>query len=282
MFIALTNSAHVDTRLLLRRQSGGELALSHELHENLEMPGEPLIGGSDPAQNDPEVVRREYADEAGLLGRASLWTRRVGPQPQDVAFDEVIAARPASVLEVGCGRGEFAERVVAAGIRVVATDQSPRMVELTAARGVNGMVADVQDLPFAEAEFDVAVANFMLYHVPDLDRGLAELARVVKPGGCLIAATNSRFQLAELWELVARDLSDRDDGFTRENGDLRLGKFFSHVRRIDLDTKMRLTSAEIRDYVEHSIRHQHLAAQVPDMPEPLEVTAADSVFVAGK
>jgi SAM-dependent methyltransferase len=236
----------------------------------------------DRAQNDPDVVRREYLNESGLTGRASLWTRRAGPQPQDVAFEELTGGTPGNVLEVGCGRGEFAERVVLAGIEILATDQSPRMVQLTADRGIRSEVADVQDLRFDDDEFDVAVANFMLYHVPDLDRGIAELARVIQPGGRLIATTNSRRQLAELWELVGRDLSDRDDGFTRENGEAQLATRFQSVRRRDLDTTMLLTTTAIRDYVRHSIRHRHLAAVVPDLVEPLQVTAADSVFIATK
>ena len=59
--------------------------------------------------DDPEAVRREYADETGLSVRTAIWGRRSGQQPLDIAFDEVIAARPRRVLEVGCGRGEFAE-----------------------------------------------------------------------------------------------------------------------------------------------------------------------------
>lgn len=80
------------------------------------------------AQNDPEAVRNEYADESGLAGRASLWARRDGPQPQDVAFEQLIGAGPSRVLEVGCGRGESAERVMHAGVEIVAIDQAPRMV----------------------------------------------------------------------------------------------------------------------------------------------------------
>src|SRR4051812_8576118 len=129
-------------------------------------------------QNDPEVVRREYSDEKGLAGRQSLWARRRGGHPLDVAFEEVVALRPRRVLEVGCGQGEFAERLVAHGLDVVAVDQSERMVELTRARGVDARIGDIQGLPFVADEFDLVVANFVLYHVPDLQRGLAELARV--------------------------------------------------------------------------------------------------------
>jgi SAM-dependent methyltransferase len=233
-------------------------------------------------QNDPEAVRREYADETGLAVRSALWARRSGPQAPDVAFDEVVAAGPRRLLEVGCGRGELAARLAEAGIEVVAVDQSERMVELTAARGVEARVADVQGLPFESGSFDAAVANFVLYHVPDVDRGLSELARVLRPSGVLVAGTNGFRQLAEIWELVGRDLSDRSSLFMRETGEAMLAPHFAAARRIDLDGTIDLTAPEVREYVAHSVRHRHLAECVPDFPGTLEVTAASSVFVAEK
>ena len=110
-------------------------------------------------QNDPELVRSEYADESRFLARFSIWADR-DPNPPDVAFDEVVALRPRRALEVGCGTGGFAARLVEAGVGVVAVDQSERMAELTKGLGVDARVADVQELPFAHGEFDVAVANF--------------------------------------------------------------------------------------------------------------------------
>lgn len=231
-------------------------------------------------QDDAEAVRREYADETGLSKRIALWARRPGPQPQNVAFEEVIAAAPQRVIEVGCGQGEFAEALVRAGIEVVAVDQSPRMVELTAARGVDARVGDIQELPFPAESFDAAVANFMLYHVPDLDRGLSELARVLRASGVLVAATNSVRQLAELWELVGRDLSDRADLFMRETGEPILRRHFNAVRRIDLDSTIALTASEMRDYIAHSVRHRHLAERVPEFAGTLTVTTGSCVFVA--
>jgi hypothetical protein len=136
--------------------------------------------------------------------------------------------------------------------------------------------------PVATHRHSHAVGIDALPHVPNLDQGIADLWWVIRPGGRLIATTGSRLQLAELWELVGRDRSDRDGGFTRENGEQRLAKRFATVRRRDLDTTIRLTATEIRDYVGHSVRHQHLAARVPDLSGPLMVTAADSVFIATK
>ena len=93
------------------------------------------------------------------------------------------------------------------GCEVVAIDQSTRMVELARKRGVDARVGDVQELEFGDAAFDAVVAAWMLYHVPDLHLGLAECARVLRPGGALVAVTNAATDFAELWALVGRDTS---------------------------------------------------------------------------
>ena len=102
-----------------------------------------------PKLNDPELVRREYADESGLAARMAVQQSATGPDPYAVVFEAVAEREPGLVLEVGCGRGELAERMSRElNASVVAVDQSERMVELTAARGVEAIVADAQDLPF--------------------------------------------------------------------------------------------------------------------------------------
>jgi SAM-dependent methyltransferase len=228
-------------------------------------------------QDDPAAVRAEYADETGLAVRTALWARRTGPRAQDVAFELILAARPRRVLEVGCGRGELAERLAAAGLEVVALDQSERMVDLTRARGIDARIGDVQALPFEDGSFDVGVANFMLYHVPELDRGLAELARVAH---VLVAATNGYDQLREMWELVGRNLAERRTLFMRETGEELLRRYFRDVRMIDLPATVELNADDMRHYIAHSVRHRHLADRVPDFPGTRAVTASTAVFVA--
>ena len=168
--------------------------------------------------DDPALVAGEYADDARLRRRAHAFTGAgTAVDARGPLVAAVVEARPARVLEVGCGWGELAEWIARdTGAEVVATDLSPHMVELARSRGVVAQVADVQELPFADGEFDVAVAAWMLYHVPDLDRGLAELARVLRPGGRLVAVTNSRYHLLELRELVGSGPSLLK--FNRENG----------------------------------------------------------------
>jgi SAM-dependent methyltransferase len=228
-------------------------------------------------QDDPDVVRREYSDERGLAGRQSLWSRRRGGQPLDVAFDEVVALQPRSVLEVGCGQGEFAERLLVHGLDVVAVDQSERMVELTAARGVDARVGDVHALPFAADEFDVAVANFVLYHVSDLHQGLSELARV---SPVLVATTNGERHLSEMWAVVDRDLWSRTHLFFRENGEGYLREHYADVRMVDVPGTISMTADDMRHYIGHSIAHKHLVERVPNFAGATTVTASSCVFVA--
>src|SRR5205823_2349887 len=90
------------------------------------------------ALNDPELVRDEYADESRFAVRAAAWASATGPDPRDVAFEAVAELAQRRVLEVGCGRGELAARIVEeTGAELVALDQSERMVELSRARGVD-------------------------------------------------------------------------------------------------------------------------------------------------
>jgi SAM-dependent methyltransferase len=156
------------------------------------------------------------------------------------------------------------------------------MVELARARGVAAQVADVQELPFADGDFDVAVAAWMLYHVPDLDRGLAELARVLRPGGRLVAVTNSRFHLLELRELVGSGPSLLK--FNRENGLELLAPHFADVRREDIDGRLEFADrAEVEEYVRASISMSPFVENLPAVvEEPFFSRRANSIFVAEK
>ena len=184
--------------------------------------------------DDEEFVRGQYRSPERLETRISVWQPGAdGRTPQDVALAHVAAAAPGRLLEVGSGTGAFAARCLAElGCDVVALDASAEMVRATQARGVHAVIGDIQELPFPDADFDCAVAAWMLYHVPDLDRGVAELARVLRPGGRLVAITNGRESLRELYELVGGER--RDSAFSSENGAEVLGRTFARVERYDV------------------------------------------------
>ena len=128
------------------------------------------------------------------------------------------------MLEVGCGPGELAARMATElGARGRRGGLSPRMVELARARGVDARVGDVQELPFADASFDCAVAAWMLFHVPDLDRGLGELARVLRPAGGSSRSTNGARAPRRAVGARRRARVARRVASSRENGAGALG-----------------------------------------------------------
>jgi len=231
--------------------------------------------------DDPELVRREYADESRFAVRAAAQRAATGLDPKQVAFDAVAEVAPRRVLEVGPGRGELVERVMRRlGAEVTAVDQSERMVELTRARGVDALVGDVQALPFADGSFDCAIAAWMLYHVPDLDRGLAELARVLVRGGRLVAVTNTDLNLPELWGRFGRH-AVRAHSFNAENGAGILRRHFARVERRDVEGTVTFPDWEAaRAYVAASITRPDLADRLEPFDGPLVCTRLIAVFVA--
>ena len=186
--------------------------------------------------DDPALVREQYATEANLRARQAIYATREGPDAREMLWDAVVEAQPRRVLEVGGGPGELSERILRElGVDVRFVDISPRMVELARARGIDAEVGDVQELRFDDGEFDVAVAAWMLYHVPDLDRGVAEVARVLRPGGRLVAVVNSETHLQELRRLFPLATPS---SITRETGAEILGRHFAAVERRDADGRV--------------------------------------------
>ncbi len=108
------------------------------------------------------------------------------------------------VLDAGCGSGLLASALRANGAQVTGFDGSPAMVELARNRlgaGVDIQVADLAEpLPFDDAEFDDVVASLVLHYLADWDAPLAEMRRVLRPGGRLLLSVNhpAIFKLANL------------------------------------------------------------------------------------
>src|ERR1700681_4700792 len=96
------------------------------------------------------------------------------------------------VLDVGCGNGYVLSRYAAAGATVYGVDIHSKAIELTKKRfqllNLRGefRVAEAEDLPFDDGAFDCVTCMGVLHHVPDTERSLGEIRRVLKPGGRLI------------------------------------------------------------------------------------------------
>jgi 2-polyprenyl-6-hydroxyphenyl methylase/3-demethylubiquinone-9 3-methyltransferase len=99
------------------------------------------------------------------------------------------------VLDAGCGGGLVSKGLAEAGVRVVGVDRLPGCLEVArraVPAGLRTAVGELERLPFADASFDAVVAADVLEHVPDLPAAVAELARVLRPGGAFLFDTINR------------------------------------------------------------------------------------------
>jgi SAM-dependent methyltransferase len=106
------------------------------------------------------------------------------------------------VLEVGCGEGRVTRDLTARGYAMTALDVSPTLVAAAAERDPAGCyaVASADALPHGDTSFDLVVAYNVLMDVADMPRAVAEIGRVLAPGGCLCACVTHPLADAGRWE----------------------------------------------------------------------------------
>jgi SAM-dependent methyltransferase len=131
---------------------------------------------------------------------------------------EWLAAQPGErILDLGCGDGQLTQRIAAAGSHVVGVDASPEMVAAARARGIAADEAGAEALPYADESFDAVFSNAALHWVRGQDAMMAEVRRVLKPGGRFVAEMGGHGNIAAirvaLRSVLARHgFGDREDG----------------------------------------------------------------------
>jgi SAM-dependent methyltransferase len=202
----------------------------------------------------------QYRDSSKLTARANLHSRYGTANMPWFAWvvKQVEWKRDAVVLEVGCGPGwiwEQARHGVPGDLQLMLTDLSIGMVEEAVERtrasfgDVDGAVVNAETLPFAAHTFDTVVANHMLYHVPDPAQAVAELRRVLRDDGVLIAATNGPSHLHELLEITTEVFGPNAwprflDAFGAHNGAGILDPHFASVEWCNYDGDLVCTNAD--------------------------------------
>jgi len=131
------------------------------------------------------VANNLFADGEAYERTMGRWSRLVG----DEFVNWLDTPKGLRWIDVGCGNGAFTERLLSrcAPAKVIAID--PSKEQLAYARAQPGtksaqfQVADAQNLPFADGSFDAAVMALVITFVPDPSKAVAEMTRVVRPGG---------------------------------------------------------------------------------------------------
>ncbi len=122
-----------------------------------------------------------------------------------------------AVLEVGCGTGLVLERIATFAKEARGVDLSPGMLEKAKARGLDVQLGSATALPYADEQFDVTCSFKVLAHVPDIEKALAEMARVTRPGGYVLAEFYNPYSFRGLLRALG---PKRAIGSTRKESDV--------------------------------------------------------------
>lgn len=125
--------------------------------------------------------RYDFVTRTFSFGMDSRWKR--------MAVDRAPLPADAAVLDLACGTGDFSELVVRKlpRARSIAADLTEPMLDLARKREINTLVcADAQSLPFPSESFDCVFVGYGLRNFPNLLAAVKEIARVLRPGGCLV------------------------------------------------------------------------------------------------
>ena len=209
------------------------------------------------SSNDAEAVKAQYASSGGLNTRIAFHDRysvnRTGFGNWILSNCEI--PEGAKVLELGCGTAAMwagRDDLIAGCGLLMLTDLSEGM--LSAARAAIGerknvayAPADIQDIPFEDGSFDAVIANSMLYHVPDVKKGIREVRRVLRDRGVFYCATygerNFTDVLAQWFELDG-EVFTPNRNFTMQNGEALLRTAFADVEARSYEDSLRISDVD--------------------------------------
>ncbi|MCO5207472.1 MAG: class I SAM-dependent methyltransferase [Anaerolineae bacterium] len=216
-------------------------------------------------------VKRQYAAEDNLAIRIRTHKLYTEPKLDFVAWvlDHINWRGDEVVLDVGCGSGNYVAATRPHARHYVANDFSFGMLSGLEFDGLERVNLNAEKLPYASNSADVILANHMIYHIMDAPAAVREFRRVLRQGGTLLAATNSRHSMAELdtilqaatQRLGAQPLRTASSvlTFTLENGAALLEQQFANVTCDVLDAAFVFPEAQpVIDYLS-TTRERHVA-----------------------
>lgn len=237
--------------------------------------------------NEETNIIEQYKNAKNLNDRISLH-EKYSTNSQgwfNWLFEKIDFSKVNRLLELGCGNGKLWQenKIDLRNREIFLSDISEGMVEEVRNKlgsDFNCIVADAEKIPFKDAYFDSIIANHVLFYLNDLNQGLKEIRRVLKPNGVLYCSTYGSKHMKEITEIVQNfdsriNLSNHSlyDVFGLENGECILKQYFTSVQRMDYQDSLEITESKpLIDYIMscHGNQNEILGPRLSEFKEYIE------------
>lgn len=237
--------------------------------------------------NEETNIIEQYKNAKNLNDRISLHEKYSTNKQGwfNWLFNQIDFSRVNRLLELGCGNGKLWQenRIDLRNREIFLSDISEGMVEEVRNKlgsDFNCIVADAEKIPFKDEYFDSIIANHVLFYLNDLDLGLKEISRVLKPDGILYCSTYGKNHMKEITEIVQNfdsriNLSNHSlyDIFGLENGEGILKEYFFNIQRMDYKDSLEITESKpLIDYIMscHGNQNEILGPRLNEFKEYIE------------
>lgn len=211
--------------------------------------------------NMETTIKDQYKNDKNLNLRTNLHRYNINKIDWDIwCFEKMKFSKHNKILELGCGNGKLwlkNKEKIDKTLDITLSDFSKSMLKATRnnLKYINHPFKyeeiNAEEIPYEDETFDMIIAEHMLYFVPNIEKALNEMKRVLKSRGKLYITTNScntMHELNELSEQFAPNLGLSNNGFSErfdlENGESILKSYFNIVKLYTLEGKIVLNEAE--------------------------------------
>ncbi len=210
--------------------------------------------------NDSQNVKSQYENDEKLSTRISIH-EKYSTNKQGFSnwiLDQFEIKEGFKILELGCGKGCMWENcVLPQGVKLYLTDLSEGMLETAKKNKYKADVifnkVDIEKIPYEDGSFDMVIANMMLHHVPNLEKALSEVKRVLKKHGKFYCATFGENGITEYIESLIKNSnfkSQQNKEFTLQNGEEKLKKYFISTEMRRYEDSLEVTQTQdLVDYI---------------------------------
>lgn len=237
--------------------------------------------------NEETNIIEQYKNAKNLNDRISLHEKYSTNKQGwfNWLFNQIDFSKVNRLLELGCGNGKLWQenRIDLRNREIFLSDISEGMVEEVRNKlgsDFNCIVADAEKIPFKDSYFDSIIANHVLFYLNDLNLGIKEISRVLRPNGILYCSTYGKNHMKEITEIVQNfdsriSLSNHSlyDIFGLENGESILKEYFFNVKRMDYQDSLEITESKpLIDYIMscHGNQNEILGPRLNEFKEYIE------------